>query len=100
MLPLHLQQHGQHSQHSCADQGSILCFSCFSYRKEFCIVQEFYLFTKDMVHSGPDTFFKRVGTSAVLRTALIPGVTHLLQKVSKPDALSDSLMSQQVHLPS
>ncbi|CAK0787613.1 hypothetical protein CVIRNUC_010835 [Coccomyxa viridis] len=44
---------------------------------------EFYLFTKDMVHSGPDTFFKRVGTSAVLRTALIPGVTHLLQKVAR-----------------
>ena len=50
------------------------------------------------MHSGPDTFFKRVGTSAVLRTAFIPGVTHLLQKVSQSEALSNSLMSQQVHL--
>ena len=66
---------------------------------KLCILQEFYYFTKDMVHSGPDTFFKRVGTSAVLRTALIPGVTHLLQKVSKLEALSNSLMSQQVHHP-
>ena len=46
------------------------------------IVQEFYEFTKSMTKSGPDTFFKRVGTSAVLRTAFIPGVTHLLQRVA------------------
>ena len=76
---------------SCAPAASVI-------EREFCIVQEFYLFTKDMVHSGPDTFFKRVGTSAVLRTAFIPGVTHLLQKVSKSEALSNSLMSQQVPL--
>ena len=46
------------------------------------MAQEFYEFTKSMTSSGPDTFFKRVGTSAVIRTAFIPGVTHLLQRVT------------------
>ncbi|CAL5224596.1 g7307 [Coccomyxa viridis] len=44
---------------------------------------EFYEFTKSMTSSGPDTFFKRVGTSAVIRTAFIPGVTHLLQRAAR-----------------
>ena len=44
-------------------------------------LQEFVAFANDMVHSGPDAFFARVGRAAVVRTAIIPGAAHLIQQV-------------------
>ncbi len=43
--------------------------------------QEFVAFASDLVHSGPDTFFARVGKEAAIRTAIVPGAAHLIQKV-------------------
>lgn len=44
-------------------------------------VQEFVAFASDLVHSGPDTFFARVGKEAMIQTAIVPGAAHFLQKV-------------------
>ena len=38
-------------------------------------------FASDLVHSGPDTFFARVGKEAMIRTTLVPGAAHLIQRV-------------------
>ncbi|CAL8464704.1 g4239 [Coccomyxa elongata] len=42
---------------------------------------EFVAFASDLVHSGPDTFFARVGKEAAIRTAIVPGAAHLIQKL-------------------
>ena len=47
----------------------------------FRVLQEFVGFASDLVHSGPDTFFARVGKEAAIRTAIVPGAAHLIQKV-------------------
>ena len=33
---------------------------------------EFYEFSKDMVHTGPDAFFARIGRSAFVNTLVLP----------------------------
>ncbi len=38
-------------------------------------------FASDLVHSGPDTFFARVGKEAMIRTTIVPGAAHLIQRV-------------------
>ncbi|KAK9832743.1 hypothetical protein WJX81_006913 [Elliptochloris bilobata] len=40
--------------------------------------EEFCEFARALVHAGPDTFFARIGKSAVVQTALVPGVTMSL----------------------
>ncbi|EIE19030.1 hypothetical protein COCSUDRAFT_67940 [Coccomyxa subellipsoidea C-169] len=41
---------------------------------------EFVAFASDLVHSGPDTFFARVGKEAMIRTTIVPGAAHLIQR--------------------
>jgi len=40
----------------------------------------FVSFAKSVVKNGPDQIFKRVGTNAVLKTGVMPGITHLVKK--------------------
>jgi hypothetical protein len=41
---------------------------------------QFVLFARDLVKSGPDAFFSRVGRQAVLRTGILPGVTYAVKR--------------------
>ena len=47
------------------------------------VAQEFYNFASDLVHSGPDTFFARIGRTALVRTTIVPGAAHLLQQARR-----------------
>lgn len=40
----------------------------------------FVEFSKSLIKNGPSQFFKRVGTNAVLKTGVMPGITHLIKK--------------------
>lgn len=40
----------------------------------------FVAFSRSIVKNGPDTFFRRVGTNAVLKTGVMPGITYLIKK--------------------
>lgn len=44
--------------------------------------EQFILFAHDLVKSGPDVFFARVGRQAVLRTGILPGFTWGLKKIA------------------
>mmetsp|Transcript_11196 Transcript_11196/g.33582 ORF Transcript_11196/g.33582 Transcript_11196/m.33582 type:complete len:152 (+) Transcript_11196:298-753(+) len=41
---------------------------------------QFVEFARTLVKNGPDTFFRRVGTNAVLRTGVMPGITYMVKK--------------------
>ncbi|KAK9829929.1 hypothetical protein WJX72_008696 [[Myrmecia] bisecta] len=41
---------------------------------------EFIEFAKQMLHSGPDQFFARMGREALVKTAIVPGAAHLVQR--------------------
>ena len=47
---------------------------------------EFFEFSRDMVKSGPDAFFSRIGRSAFVNTMILPGASFGIKRVNNiPD---------------
>ncbi|KAK9904971.1 hypothetical protein WJX75_006685 [Coccomyxa subellipsoidea] len=59
---------------------------------------EFVAFASDLVHSGPDTFFARVGKEAMIRTTLVPGAAHLIQRYVGATGVLGPLANAPLHI--